>query len=72
MPDCHCELHIRQEACKATLRVNGRVTMHHCSAVRRWADECLDHTVQQLRVDLRGCSYMDSTFVGTLLGLYRR
>ncbi len=72
MPGHLCSLHIRQDAVAATLRIEGRITMNQCPSVRCWADRSLDAGAQDLRVDLSGCTYMDSTFVGTLLGLYRR
>jgi anti-anti-sigma factor len=46
--------------------------MNLCPAVRRWVDFCLSQGATQLRVNLHQCGYMDSTFVGTLLSLYRR
>jgi anti-anti-sigma factor len=65
-------LQVRRDQTDAALRVVGRVTMNQCPAVRQWADHCLTQNVQRLSVDLSGCTYMDSTFVGTLLALYRR
>lgn len=67
-----CAVQVRQEQQIATLRIEGRINMNSCPAIGHWADACLAEGVSQLRVDLSRCSYMDSTFVGTLLSLYRR
>jgi anti-anti-sigma factor len=50
-------------------RVEGRVTMPHSVPLRLFAERCLAEGATQVLVDLRDCSYMDSTFLGTLLTL---
>ena len=72
MKDHPCVVQVRQDQQSATLRIEGRVSMNFCPTVRRWTDECLAHGASQIRVDLSRCTYMDSTFIGTLLALYRR
>ena len=52
-------------------QVEGRATMHRSPSVRRFAEQCLPWGTKTLRVDLRHCIYMDSTFLGTLLFLKR-
>src|SRR5438093_8992066 len=52
-------------------RVEGQATMHRSASVRRFAEQCLPCGTKTLRVDLRHCIYMDSTFLGTLLFLKR-
>jgi anti-anti-sigma factor len=52
-----------------TFRVEGRGTMTHSLPLRRFAENCLAGGATTLRVDLRHCTYMDSTFLGTLLTL---
>jgi anti-anti-sigma factor len=50
-----------------SFRVEGRGTMNNSLPVRRCAERFLSGGVTQVRIDLRDCSYMDSTFLGTLL-----
>jgi anti-anti-sigma factor len=52
-----------------TVRVEGRATMTHGLPVRRLAERSLERGATHLRFDLRDCTYMDSTFLGTLLTL---
>ncbi len=52
-------------------RVAGRGTMCHCVALRSRAEQSLGRGVRRLLVDLRDCTYFDSTFLGTLLMLKR-
>jgi anti-sigma B factor antagonist len=52
-----------------TFRVEGRGTMPLGLPLRRCAERFVTTGTSQIRVDLRDCSYMDSTFLGTLLTL---
>ncbi len=52
-------------------QVEGRGTMKQAPALRERAERALADGVCRLQVDLRGCHYMDSTFLGTLLLLMR-
>jgi anti-anti-sigma factor len=56
------------------VRATGRVSASVCSGLRRAAAEALagDATVERVRVDLSGCEYMDSTFIGLLVGWSKR
>jgi anti-anti-sigma factor len=54
-----------------TFQVEGQATMHHSPSVRRFAEQCLAGGARALYVDLRCCTHMDSTFLGTLLFLKR-
>jgi anti-anti-sigma regulatory factor len=45
--------------------------MTHSLPVRRLAEQGLAAGVTAIRVDLRHCTHMDSTFIGTLLCLQR-
>jgi anti-anti-sigma factor len=63
-------IRIRQEQQTVTFRVEGWVTMTHSLPLRRCAEQCLKEGAS-VRVDLRHCQYMDSTFLGTLLFLHR-
>lgn len=55
-----------------TLDVEGPATMTESPAVNEVAVERLSRGVRALRIDLRDCTTMDSTFSGTLLALERR
>ncbi len=55
------------------IRVEGRGTMRESPAVREFAAQCLDQQRElTLSVDLSACDYLDSTFLGCLVGLHRR
>jgi anti-anti-sigma factor len=54
-----------------TFQVEGWGTMAHSLPLRRFAEQSLAAGVTAIRVDLRRCKYMDSTFLGTLLFLKR-
>src|SRR4051794_12764395 len=54
-----------------TFQVEGWGTMPHSLPPRRLAEQRLAGGVTAIRVDLRHCTYMDSTFMGTLLFLKR-
>jgi anti-sigma B factor antagonist len=54
-----------------TLQLEGQATRQHSPAVRRFAEQCLSGGTTALAVDLRRCTHMDSTFLGTLLFLKR-
>ncbi|HEX8910870.1 MAG TPA: STAS domain-containing protein [Humisphaera sp.] len=55
------------------VRLVGRCTMQHSPAVEELVGQSLarDPTVSAW-VDLTACTYLDSTFLGCLFGLYRR
>lgn len=55
----------------AVFLVEGCPTMPLALALRQSAEQALQQGVKDVRVDLRGCLYMDSTFLGTLLRLQR-
>ena len=55
-----------------TLDVEGPATMVDSLAVQAMAKEQLACGLREMRVDLRSCTVMDSTFSGTLLGLQRQ
>jgi anti-anti-sigma factor len=45
--------------------------MQQALPLRRFAEQCLCEGAGGIRVDLRDCTYLDSTFLGTLLHLRR-
>src|SRR5436309_2251239 len=54
-----------------TFQVEGRGRMANSLPLRRLAEQALAGGATALRVDLRRCTHMDSTFLGTLLQLKR-
>jgi anti-anti-sigma factor len=62
---------LHQEGSTVTFQVIGWGRMHQSMPVRRLCDRCLSTGALTLRVDLRHCTYIDSTFLGTLLLLRR-
>jgi anti-anti-sigma regulatory factor len=62
----------RQDGPTLTFRVQGCGTMAQALAVRRVAEQGLAAGVTALRVELHGCTHLDSTFLGTLLLLLKR
>jgi anti-anti-sigma factor len=52
-----------------TFRVEGRGTMTQSLPLRHCAERLIAAGASLVRVDLRDCVYMDSTFLGTLLTL---
>jgi len=56
----------------ASFRVEGRCTMTQALPFRRQAESCLAQGCRLIRVDLRDCSHLDSTFLGTLLSLKKQ
>lgn len=57
---------------RVVFEVRGRGTLIQSAPLRRKAGELLTAGDKTVLVDLRRCSYMDSTFLGTLLYLKRR
>jgi anti-anti-sigma regulatory factor len=66
-----CSLRVLQHAATAWLQVEGRATCKESLPVRRYGERCLASGMAGLQLDLRRCTYMDSTFLGTLLFLQR-
>jgi anti-anti-sigma factor len=62
---------VRQQEGTVTFQVEGRSTVTQSLSFRRCAEQCLENGATAVRVDLRRCVYMDSTFIGTLLFLMR-
>lgn len=69
MPESRGTVCFLQHDGAVTFRVEGRGTMAQSLPLRRQAEHSLENGLRQLRVDLRACTYMDSTFIGTLLKL---
>lgn len=55
------------------VRLNGRCTMQHSPATESMIHTALQHAPgMSVAIDLEHCTYLDSTFLGCLFGLYRR
>jgi anti-anti-sigma regulatory factor len=52
--------------------IEGRGTMRESPLLQAFAGECLGRENRPLVVDLSQCTYLDSTFLGCLVGLHRR
>src|SRR5437870_478735 len=64
-------LHVHQDDQTITFRVEGCGRATNILPLRRFAEQALAAGATTLRVDLRRCTHMDSTFIGTLLHLKR-
>ena len=69
MADVSGQIFAAKQADELDFRIVGRVTCHHCPAMRQFAEQALGAT--RIRVDLQACTHFDSTFLGTLLFLRR-
>src|SRR5262249_41017833 len=56
---------------EVTVQVEGWGRMNHGLPLRRLAEQAVAAGVTRFHVDLRQCTYLDSTFLGTLLYLKR-
>ena len=54
------------------LRLQGRCTMGESPAAHEFADRTMRDGTGALHVDVSDCTYLDSTFLGSLLDLHRR
>lgn len=71
MPATLGVLRVHVAAQTVTFQPEGRATMHQSLPLRQRAEQALAAGAQSVCVDLRRCTYMDSTFLGTLLFLLR-
>jgi anti-anti-sigma factor len=62
---------VRRHGQAVTFHVEGRATAAVGLPLRRCAEQALAGGATSLRFDLRRCTHMDSTFLGTLLYLKR-
>jgi anti-anti-sigma factor len=56
-----------REKTMLTLDVQGRATMMESPTIHELVTKHVAHGLRSLRIDLRDCSALDSTFLGTLL-----
>jgi len=66
-----CRISLCQRKDSVVFRVEGPATRNQSTAVRLFAEKCLETDRVEIRFHLGDCTYMDSTFLGTLLCLSR-
>jgi anti-anti-sigma factor len=66
-----CSLRVHQAGPCVTVQLCGRATMNQALTLRRFGEACISQGTRELRLDLRRCTYLDSTMCGTLLCLKR-
>lgn len=60
---------VAQQGPAAIVQVQGRGSFKNAGAVKSFYQEMLGQGIRQFVFDLEKCTYMDSTFMGTLAGL---
>ena len=50
------------------IKVIGAGSFEHSFSLRQYCENCIQCGTQQLLIDLTECTYLDSTFLGTLAG----
>src|SRR4051794_25047782 len=64
-------LRLHQDDQGLTVQLDGRATSRYAPAVSRLGNLAIAGGQPAVRFDLRHCTYLDSTFLGTLLLLHR-
>ncbi len=56
------------------IKVDGRATFECSSPIKNFADNIVSGVIEKIVIDLQNCTWMDSTFMGTLakLGLHAK
>jgi anti-sigma B factor antagonist len=72
MPNSEGSLRIQKRGQTISCHVTGQATMQQSPALRHRVEHSLATGLIALHVDLEECTYMDSTFIGTLLLFKRR
>ena len=68
----HCDLYVAPAHNGFVIRVQGRGTSAHSPALANFVRGCFEQDSQAcVAMDLLGCQYLDSTFLGCLLNLQR-
>lgn len=66
-------MELRLEGDSLVVRVSGELDLVAASEFRRRVDEALDRRrIRNLYVNLEAATFLDSSFLGALLGRYRR
>ena len=56
----------------AFVRIEGRGSFKVSSALKQFADDCMQREIQRMLLDMTACIGMDSTFMGVLAGVATR
>ena len=64
-------IRLHRQGQTATFQVTGLGRMYQSLPVRRFCEQYLSEGMTTFRLDLRHCTYLDSTFLGTMLLLRR-
>jgi anti-anti-sigma regulatory factor len=71
MASAPATLRLHQDDQGLTFQVDGRATSRYAPTVSRLGNLAITASLPAVRFDLRRCTYLDSTFLGTLLLLHR-
>ncbi len=68
------EIEYKEEGDIIYIKAVGQITANNCYLLRKMIFERLEHVpaIRDIFTDLSGCSYMDSTFMGILIGIDKR
>ena len=66
------QMEIEAAGDRLTARIKGELDHHSAAQARAQLDALLtDERIRELRIDLRGLTFMDSSGLGVILGRYR-
>lgn len=54
------------------IRIEGRGNFQGCPALKKFTEAMIGRGYREFSVDLADCEHMDSTFMGTLTGIYQQ
>ena len=60
---------VAREADLAYIQVNGRGSFQNAGHFKSFYSEVIKNGAQRFVIDLKNCTYLDSTFLGTMTGL---
>ena len=66
------DLRVQQQDSRAIVHVGGEVDVATCPQLRDVLAELVDQSIYHLVVDLEKVSFLDSSGIGVLVGVYRR
>lgn len=69
MPHAEDYVEVALEGSAQYIRVHGLGTMHTCTGLRAFANDALERSYEDVIINLRDCSGLDSTFMGVLGGI---
>ncbi len=68
----HSQIRVARFPAGVVIRIEGPGTIGESPVVHAFAGEVLREPSQRVTVDASACTYMDSTFLGGLISLFRR